>query len=213
MNGSLAIKISFVTLLLFCLSQQVSAETTISYRGISSGKAWIYINNRLTKLSIGQKSEEGVKLLTANKNSITLLFEGKKYQYNKNSEKAILLENEVELLLNPINQSFYGEGAINGQYSIFIVDTGASFVVLNKIHAKKLNIPLGKKRIKVSTASKDEVAHLVTLDTVRVGNIELKDVPALVTNNDANPDTPLLGMSFLKNVKISQDEKTMTLSY
>jgi aspartyl protease family protein len=214
MRVILIYKQSAITLLLLCiLSSHAFADTSIFYRGIRAGKAWIHIDNRLAKLNVGQTSHEGIKLLSANKESMTVLFEGKRYRFNKNNKKGVLLDNEVELYRNPLNENFYGKGAINNEPAIFIIDTGASFVVLNKSDANKLNIPFGKKVINVSTASQDEKAYLVTLKSIQVGSIEIKDIEAVITNNNHHPKVPLLGMSFLKNVRISQTADKMVLIY
>ncbi len=208
------IKISFLALLLFCtLEQTVYAETEIYYRGLRSGVAWININGRLAKLSPGRTSKEGVKLLKADKKSITLIVDSNRYRYEKGSNKGTLLDNEVVLYNDPVNGNYYSKGSINGKPAIFLIDTGASLIAINKNHARQLGLKFGDKKIKVSTATKDEIAYLVTLKSVKVGDIELKDILAAVTNHNDNPKVPLLGMSFLNKVEISQTKDQMSLKY
>ena len=209
-----ALKVSVLSLLFFCLPlSQVLADTTISYRGLRSGKAWIYIDGRLAKLRPGQRSKEGVKLLKANKKSITLIIDGKRYVYEKGKAEGLLVDNEVEVTRNQANGNYYVKGSINGKEVTFIVDTGASFVVLNKNDARALKIPLGKQKVKVSTATKDEYAHLVILKSVQIENIELNKITAVITNHNEHPRLPLLGMSFLEKLQISQSGNIMKLSY
>jgi aspartyl protease family protein len=62
----------------------------------------------------------------------------------------------------------------------------------------------------VTTASGVERAWAVRLDTVRVGEIELRNIPAMVLDG-AQPETILLGMSFLGKLQISNEGQLMTL--
>ena len=214
MSGIQLIRCGLLSLILFfSLLPPVIADTDIYYRGIRSGQVWININGRLAKLSPGMTSKEGVKLLTANKKTITLIIDGKRYSYDKGKKKGTLLDNEVVLMHDPVNGSYYSKGSINGKPAIFLVDTGATFIALNLTDARSLGIKLGDKKIKVSTATKDENAHLVILKSVKVGDIELKNIAAVVMNSKSNPNVPLLGMSFLDKVEISQTDNKMSLKY
>jgi aspartyl protease family protein len=214
MKGNQLIRYGLLPLILFfSLLPPALADTKIFYRGIRSGAAWINVNGRLAKLTPGMTSKEGIKLLTANKKSITVIVDGNRYNYDKGDKKGTLLENEVVLMHDPVNGSYYSKGSINGKPAIFLVDTGATFIALNKNDAKQLGIKLGDKKIKVSTATKDENAYLVTLKSVKVGDIELKDIAAVVMNHKSSPNIPLLGMSFLDKVEISQTEDQMSLKY
>ncbi len=94
----------------------------------------------------------------------------------------------------------------------FLIDTGASYVVMNKVQARALKIKRGNKKIQISTATKIETAYQVTLDTVSVGDIELQNIPAIITKHEY-PPYPLLGMSFLRHVEINQENEQMTLKY
>lgn len=214
MKGVQLIRYVLITLLLYCsLLPPAFADTNIFYRGMRSGLAWININGRLAKLSPGMTSKEGVKLLTANKKSITLIVDSNRYRYDKGGKEGTLLENEVALFHDPANGNYYSKGSINGKPTIFLVDTGASLIVINKNDARQLGIKYGDKKIKVSTATKDEVAYLVTMKSVKVGDIELKDVLAAVSNHEGHPNVPLLGMSFLDKVDITQSDNQMSIKY
>ncbi len=70
----------------------------------------------------------------------------------------------------------------------------------------------GNKKIQISTATRKETAYLVTLDTVSVGDIELQNIPAIITQHKY-PPYPLLGMSFLSRVDINQKNGQMILKY
>ena len=82
--------------LLVCMTiaSNVYAEPKINYRGMLYGKASIRVNGRLVKLTPGQTSKNGVKLLSANLEAIVVLVEGKRYRYKRNSNQGTILADE-----------------------------------------------------------------------------------------------------------------------
>ena len=100
-------------------------------------------------------------------------------------------------------------GSINGFPVDFIVDTGATTVVLNGAQAGRLGIDyrMKGKIIAVATASRVERGYLVKLRSVKLGSIELLDVDATVLDSDFPPQA-LLGMSFLGRL---QSERSATM--
>lgn len=105
---------------------------------------------------------------------------------------------------------FFAEGQINGLPVRFLVDTGASMVVLPAADAKRLGIDYASApKARVQTAGGAISAFLVTLDRVRVGSIELNGIDGLVVEEGAR--VALLGMSFLNRVEMRRDGDSMTL--
>ena len=203
-----------VLLVCMTIASNVYAEPKINYRGMLYGKALIKVNGSYIKLTPGQTSKNGVKLLSANLEAIVVLVEGKRYRYKKDNIKGtILAEAEgITLKRDPGSGGYRAKGRINGKDVTFLIDTGASLVVMNKVQARELKIKRGNKEIQVSTATKTETAYQVTLDTVSVGYIELQNIPAIITTHKY-PLYPLLGMSFLRHVEINQENEQMTLKY
>ncbi|MDD5069685.1 MAG: retropepsin-like aspartic protease, partial [Candidatus Omnitrophica bacterium] len=98
----------------------------------------------------------------------------------------------------------------------FIVDTGASIVLLPKSLAKILDLKPVKtsSEIVVTLADGKKVkAYLVVLETIAIGDITAKNVEAAVLESGDDQTIGLLGMSFLKNflVKIDSQNKKMIL--
>ena len=198
-----------VLLVCMTIASNVYASTKICYRGLRSGKALIEINERIVELTPGQSFRNIVTLLSANEELVVLEVSGKHYQYKKNSSRGIILAEEVILTRDP-GGNYWANGKVNGEDVTFIVDTGATVVVLNKVQARALKIKLGNKEVEMITASKTETAYQVLLDTVSVGDIEVHDVPALITKH-TYPQEPLLGMSFLQHINLSQENGRMIL--
>ena len=200
-----------VLLVCTAIASNVYSAPRINYRGLRSGKALIDINERMVELTPGQSFRNIVTLLSVNEEEIVLEVEGKRYQYKKNSNRGTILAEEVMLTLGPYG-SYRAKGKVNGKDVTFIVDTGANKVILNKVLARALEIEPGNKEVIIATASKIETGYEVTLDNVSVGGIELQNILAIITKHTSPPE-PLLGMSFLQHVDISQENEQMTLKY
>lgn len=93
---------------------------------------------------------------------------------------------------------FAVDAEVNDRRVAFLVDTGASLIALDRDTAAAIGIDLGQLRYtaRIRTANGDTVAAPVTLASVRVGTIERRNVPAVVTQGDGI-GVNLLGMSFL----------------
>jgi len=93
----------------------------------------------------------------------------------------------------------------------FVLDTGASLVVISRDIANKLGIGIRREEssIFITLADGRKVnANIVTIKSLRIGRIEGKDIEAAVLDYEENSDLEgLLGMSFLKQFMINIDAK------
>ena len=102
-------------------------------------------------------------------------------------------------------------GSINGRPVSFLIDTGANVIALNSQMASSLGIDFQSGRLKETTTAGGSVqSRAVILDIVHVGEISVNNVQAVVLEGDFPVDI-LLGMSFLKNVKIEENAGLMLL--
>ncbi len=78
---------------LVCITNasNVSSAPNIYYQGILSGKALIRVDGRSVELTPGQTSKDGVKLLSADLESIVVQVEGKSYRYERFSNQGTFL--------------------------------------------------------------------------------------------------------------------------
>lgn len=119
-------------------------------------------------------------------------------------------EAEVTLVANRQGQ-YIVSGFINNTKVVFLIDTGANDVSIPEHIAKKLTLPIGRK-IQFETANGLATGYKTKLDSIRIGNIELKNISASI-NPNVKFDEVLLGMSFLKYIELRQKNKTLTLRY
>jgi aspartyl protease family protein len=105
---------------------------------------------------------------------------------------------------------FTTDGQINGGAVRLLVDTGATTVAIPAADANRLRIDYRKgRRGSVQTAAGATDAYVVTLDSVRIGGIELQNVEAVVIEKGL--ETILLGNSFLNRTEMRREGQTMTL--
>ena len=105
---------------------------------------------------------------------------------------------------------FIAAGAINGQPVRFMVDTGATLVSMSRAEATRLGLDLrGARTVMTHTAAGVAQAHVLALSRVRVGEVEVYDVLALV--GDAPMPFILLGNSFLERFQWRRDNDVMRL--
>jgi aspartyl protease family protein len=107
---------------------------------------------------------------------------------------------------------FEVEARVDGRRIQFMVDTGASHIALRESDAARLGLrPTPRDyTIKISTANGVGRAALVQLRMVEVGNIVVRDLPALVSPDDAL-GVNLLGMSFLSRVRWTHERGKLIL--
>jgi len=105
---------------------------------------------------------------------------------------------------------YFVDGQINGGAIRFLVDTGASAVAIPAREADRLGIDYRKgRRGTTQTAGGPTPMHLVRLDSISIGGIELRNIDAIVIENGL--DVALLGMSFLSRVDMKQDRRGLTI--
>jgi aspartyl protease family protein len=100
------------------------------------------------------------------------------------------------------NGHFSVEAEVDGRRMEFLIDTGASVIVLRERDAARLGIhPARREYIaNISTANGIVRAAPVELNRVDVGSLTVRNVQALVLPDEALGQN-LLGMSFLSRVR------------
>ena len=96
---------------------------------------------------------------------------------------------------------YYADISVNGTPVRMIVDTGATKVALSRTDARKAGLLLTDRDYSASglaVAGTVKMAPIV-IARMQVGEVELRDVPAVVFDADEGPS--LLGMSFLNRMR------------
>jgi aspartyl protease family protein len=105
---------------------------------------------------------------------------------------------------------FVNTGFINNRIMQYMVDTGASTVAIGRPEAERLGLKFqAGQPVHISTANGQGKAWRIRLDSVRVGDLEVHGVDAVVTS-ESMPYV-LLGNSFLSRFQMSRSGGEMVL--
>ena len=204
--------------LLFAAAPAQAAD--ISVTALFGGKAQIVIDGKPRMLSAGETSPEGVKLISADSSAAVIEFQGKRrslapgsgYKVSGVSLPSGASGGAPTVTLTADSQGHYLTlGQVNGGTVQFLVDTGATSIALPSAEARRLGINyLNGQRGYTQTANGKATAYRITLDTVKVGDITLYGVEAVVLEGDGLK-IALLGMSFLNRTEMKRDGQALTL--
>jgi aspartyl protease family protein len=176
--------------------------------------AVLTINGERKLLKIGQ-TFKGVTLIAADSSTATLEVDGQQSvmgisrrvgaNYHEPTSKQVSITRNSNL-------QYMTNAQINGRQITVMVDTGANIVAMNETQAKQLGVNTeGAQRVMVETASDKISAWKVKLDSVDVGGIRVNHVEATVVEGTF-PTVILLGMTYLRHVKIEENQGVLTLS-
>lgn len=113
----------------------------------------------------------------------------------------------IEVALSRRGGVFLTEVLLHGRVKRrFVVDTGASSVLISWETVKELDLTIDEETpvVPVATPSDVVLVPLVTLKSVRVGNAEVENVEALVQTMPSGEEG-LLGQSFLNKFRVVLD--------
>lgn len=199
--------------ILLCVALPVTA-TEVGLAGVFPGKALLTINGGPPRtVAIGVATDEGVRVVSVAGDVATIDIDGRRrsLRVGQNVAAQASADGAAKAVLTADGQGhFLTLGTINGQSIRFLVDTGASLVSLGAGDAARLGIDARRGRPGIAnTANGQVMVSQVSLDSVRVGDITLSNVDAVVQPGDML--FALLGMSFLNRMEMQREGSTLTL--
>ena len=102
-------------------------------------------------------------------------------------------------------------GQINGTSVTFLMDTGATSVSIPEAIADEIGLEKGFPVV-VQTANGDIQVYLTSIDRLNIAGLELRNIRGSINPHADRHDPILLGMTALKNLRISQQNGWLTLS-
>jgi aspartyl protease family protein len=205
----------FVTLCVLLYQSTVLAGMDVRVVGLFSDRAVLLVEGRQHMLRVGQTSPEGVKLVSASSELAVLLIDGEevtaRLDGRVSARKRTATVKEVQVWRDTTGM-YTTVGSIDGLPVPFLIDTGATQVAMNASQARRLGIDyhVTGNPAEVTTASGVARAWMVTLDSVKVGDLEVRNVSAVVLEGE-QPKVTLLGMSYLGRMEITNSGRLMTL--
>lgn len=186
----------------------------VGLAGLFPGKALLTINGGAPRIvAVGARTDEGVKVVAIEGETATIEIDGKRRVLRVGQNVAAQPSGAGPasvVLTADVRGHFVTTGSINGTSVRFLVDTGASMVSIGASDARRIGLDPNKgERGIANTANGQAVVSRLKLNSVRVGDVVLNNVDALVHQEDM-PVT-LLGMSFLNRMEMQRSGDTMTL--
>jgi aspartyl protease family protein len=187
--------------------------------GLFPGAAVISVDGQRKLVKVGQTGPGGVVVVSADSRGAVLRVDGVERSYSLSREYSdgfVEAEKKQLSIAKGAGGHYWIAGSVNGQSVQFLVDTGATSIALNDGHARRLGIDyrvIGRP-LQVSTASGTVRGWQVSLDRVKVGELEVLGVEAVVLEG-SSPTDALLGMSFLSRVgwRVEQDMLVLESKY
>lgn len=197
------------------LAAHFAAAQSVSLGGSMSGKALLVIDGVPRTLAAGQ-THHGVKLLSAGGDQATVEIGGRRTVLEVGAAPidlggAATPGSGRQIVLSAGSGGhFIADGSINGRAARFMVDTGATLVALSQADAQRIGLAFQKApRGMVQTANGQVPVHRVRLDVVRLGDVQVYGVDAVVM--PVPMPHILLGNSFLTHFQMKRENDRLTL--
>ena len=196
----------------------------VSLAGRMGQRALLLIDGQPRTMALGQTAD-GVKLLMLDGESATVVVQGQRLSLRMGAQPASvgvapaaapgasgnLRDSGGRIVLGAGSDGhFQVHGSIGGMSVRFLVDTGATAVSMSQREAERLGLAWrGGKRITMQTANGIAPAWRISIDRVRIGDVELHQVDAIVSQQDM--PVVLLGNSYLSRFRMQRDGDQMVL--
>ncbi len=190
----------------------------VALSGVAGGKALVNIDGAAPRFMSPGQTQQGVKLLSLQGEAAVFDINGQRLTLQVGDAPVSLGRSSAgqdsgsqRIVLTADAQGhFLPPGQINGRAVQFMVDTGATTVVLSESDAKRINLAYHKgRKVQVGTANGHVVGHQVQLDSVRVGDAQVHGVTAIVLPQPM--PYVLLGNSFLMRFQLQRNNDQLTL--
>lgn len=205
------------TALLLVLALCGSAQAQqVALSGLSGNRALLVIDGAAPRFLSPGQSQGPVRLISAGGDTAVIEVQGKRQTLRVGDAPVSLgaapaTQGSANVVLTVDGRGhFLPAGQINGRSVQFLVDTGATQVVMAEAEAKRigLNYESGQ-RLRVSTANGAVAGYGLQLDSVRVGEAIVYGVPAVVLPQPM--PYVLLGNSFLSRFQMKRQNDQLTL--
>ncbi len=190
-----------------------AAAQSVTLVGTFPNKALVVINGGAPRsVTVGEQTADGVRVISAATDTATIEIAGKRHVLSIGITATPLADSSTgrAVIAKGAMGHHFTSAEVNGISMQFMVDTGASSIAIPGADALrlKLNYRAGT-RVRISTANGVAEAWRVRLDSVKVGEITLYGVEAMVVEQGLA--IGLLGNSFLSRTDMSTEGGTLML--
>ncbi len=191
------------------------AAGSVMLTGTIGSRAILIVNGAPPKTVAVGETFQGVKLLSLQAEQAVVELEGKRVNLRMDTPVSIGggggTGGGSRIVLPADSRGhFMTQGAINGRPVTFMLDTGATSIALSADDAQRIGLDYSKgQRIQMSTANGVSSGYKLRLQSVRVGDVEVYDIDAIVSPQPM--PFVLLGNSFINRFSMRRDADQMVL--
>ena len=199
------------TALAFCLPAQAQ---DVALAGILGGKALLVVNGSAPRGVAPGESHMGVQAVSVGREDAVVDSAGGRRSLRL-GEAPVRVggsgTGQRVVLKADARGHFVSSGQINGRIMQYMVDTGASTIAIGRPDAERMGLKFEEQgqSVRMNTANGVAQGWRLRLDSVRVGDVELRGVDAIVTPQPM--PYVLLGNSFLREFEMSRNGDEMML--
>jgi len=193
-----------------------AAAQQVALSGVAGGKALVTIDAAAPRFLSPGQAHQGVKLLSLQGEAAVIEINGQRQTLRVGEAPVSLGRGKADagaqriVLTADAQGHFMPPGQINGRQVQFMVDTGATQVIMSESDAKRINLKYEQGlKVRVATANGDVVGHQIQLDSVRIGEALVYNVSAIVLPQSMA--FVLLGNSFLTRFQMQRTNDQLTL--
>jgi aspartyl protease family protein len=190
------------------------SQANIQAVGLMPGMAILEKDGQRLVIKAGQE-KQGITLIRADSEQCVIEINGNRQTLMLGASLAsgyAVAQKEAVRLQQDFSGHYFTQVSVNGRSIRMLVDTGATNVALSGNTARRLGIAYANgQRMRSATAGGIVNSFLVRVNEMKLAGITRYNVPVSVIEG-AHPDIPLLGMSFLGQLKIQQDNGELVIS-
>ena len=208
---------ALLALCVVCCLGPVAMAQTVGLSGMLGGKALIIVNGAAPKTVAAGDTYKGVKIVSTQGDQAVVEISGTRHTLRVGDAPTSVgagsgvgdSGNRIVLTAGS-GGHFFTLGQINGKSVQMVVDTGATAVSLSVQDAQRLGIAYQSGQpMRVSTANGVVPAWVIKLSSVRVGDVSVHGVDAVVSAGSM--PYVLLGNTFLTHFQMTRANDQMVL--
>jgi len=191
------------------------AASSVMLTGTIGSRAILIVNGAPPKTVAVGETFQGVKLVSLQAEQAVVELEGKRVNLRMDTPVSIgggTGTGGGSRIVLPADSRghFMTQGAINGRPVTFMLDTGATSIALSAADAQRIGLDYSKgQRVQMNTANGVSNGYKLRLQSVRVGDVEVYDIDAIVSPQPM--PFVLLGNSFINRFSMRRDADQMVL--
>ncbi|WP_447777068.1 retropepsin-like aspartic protease family protein [Variovorax boronicumulans] len=191
------------------------AADSVTLTGSIGSRAILIVNGAPPKTVAVGETFQGVKLVSLQADQAVVESAGKRFSLRMDSPVSIgrggVASSGNRIVLPADSRGHYmTQGQINGRAVTFMLDTGATTIALSAVDAQRIGLDYSKGQlVQMRTANGNAAGYRLRLQSVRVGDVEVYDIDAIVSQQPM--PYVLLGNSFLNRFSMRRDADEMIL--